>query len=102
MDRPSPVVLHEQDVDAESWDDATRGTLTFRTLFGGPAVRTGQFTAGVADLEPGEWLGVHSHEQAEVYYVFQGELLLQLDVLGRQVGDRRLIGGWPPSALWRR
>ena len=23
-------------------------------------------------------------------------------VLGRQVGDRRLCGGWPPSAVWRR
>ena len=52
MDHPSPVVLHEHDVEAESWDDAIRGTLTFRTLFGGPASRTGQFTAGVADLEP--------------------------------------------------
>jgi hypothetical protein len=25
-----------------------------------------------------------------------------LDVLGHQVGDRRLVGGSPPSALWRR
>jgi quercetin dioxygenase-like cupin family protein len=79
MDHPPPMVLHEDDVDAESWNDAARGTLTFRTLFGGPVSRTGQFTAGVADLEPGEWLGLHSHEQAEIYYVFQGELLLQLD-----------------------
>jgi hypothetical protein len=35
------MVLHEHDVDAESWDDVTRGTLTFRTLFGGPASRIG-------------------------------------------------------------
>lgn len=79
MDHPTPVVLHEHDIDAESWDDATRGTLAFRTLFGGPASRPGQFTAGVADLQPGEWLGVHSHEQAEIYYVLSGELLLHLD-----------------------
>jgi len=25
-----------------------------------------------------------------------------LDVLGHQVGDSRLVGGLPPSALWRR
>ena len=79
MDHPSPMVLHEHDVAPESWDDATRGTLTFRTLFGGPGSRTGQFTAGVADLEPGAWLGVHSHEQAEIYYVFRGEVVLHLD-----------------------
>jgi quercetin dioxygenase-like cupin family protein len=79
MDHPSPMVLHEQDVEAESWDDATRGTLTFRTLFGGPDSRTGQLTAGVADLDPGGWLGVHSHGQAEIYYVFRGELILHVD-----------------------
>lgn len=79
MDHPAPVVLHDQDVDAESWDDATRGVLSFRTVFGGPDSRVGQFTAGVADLEPGQWLGLHSHEQAEIYYVFQGEVLLQLE-----------------------
>ena len=79
MDHPSPVVLHEQDVDAESWEDSTRGALSFRTLFGGPDSRIGQFTAGVADLEPGQWLGQHSHEQPEIYYMIQGEVLLQLE-----------------------
>lgn len=73
------MMVHENDVEPESWNDATRGTLTFRTLLGGPTSRTGLFTAGVADLEPGGWLGVHSHEQAEIYHLFQGELLLQLD-----------------------
>jgi DNA-binding CsgD family transcriptional regulator len=34
-------------------------------------------------------LGVHSRREA-------------LDVPGHQVGDRRLMGGSPPSALWRR
>ena len=79
MDRSSPMVLHEQDVDAESWEDATRGVLSFRTVFGGADSRVGQFTAGVADLEPGQWLGLHSHEQAELYYVIQGELRLHLE-----------------------
>ncbi|GGG69104.1 hypothetical protein GCM10011374_36920 [Kocuria dechangensis] len=27
---------------------------------------------------------------------------VQLGVSGHEVGCRRLIGGWPPSALWRR
>ncbi len=79
MDHPPAMVLQEHDVDTESWDDDTRGRLTFRTLFGGPDSRTGEFTAGVADLDPGGWLGVHSHAQAEIYYVLRGELLLRLD-----------------------
>jgi quercetin dioxygenase-like cupin family protein len=74
----SPLVRHEHEVDAESWNDATRGELSFRTLLGGPGSETDRFTAGVADLGPGQWLGVHSHQQDEIYYVLQGELLLQL------------------------
>ena len=88
MDDPAPVVLHEHDIDPESWDDPTRGKLAFRTLFGGQAASAGPFTAGVADLAPGEWLGLHSHEQAEIYYVLRGELELRLDG-----AERRLHAG---------
>jgi hypothetical protein len=49
MDHPAPMVLHEHDVDAKSWNDATRGTPTFHALFGGPASRPERFTTGVAD-----------------------------------------------------
>jgi quercetin dioxygenase-like cupin family protein len=78
MGQPVPIVLHEQEVDAESWDDPTRGTLSFRTLFGAPHARPGRFTAGVADLEPDGWLGRHSHAQPELYYVLQGRVRLRL------------------------
>ncbi|QJY48588.1 cupin domain-containing protein [Pseudonocardia broussonetiae] len=74
-----PIVLHQDDIAPESWDDPVRGTLSFRTLLGGAATPTGQFTAGVADLPPGGWLGAHAHDQAEVYFVLEGELLLRLD-----------------------
>lgn len=77
--RPDPIVLHEDDVAPESWDDPVRGTLAFRTLLGGGATPTGQLTAGVAQLRPGGWLGVHAHDQAEVYHVLEGELLLRID-----------------------
>jgi quercetin dioxygenase-like cupin family protein len=73
------MVLHEHDVAPESWDDPVRGTLAFRTLFGGPTSRTDHFTAGVAHMEPGDRLCEHTHAQAEVYYVIEGELLLRLD-----------------------
>lgn len=82
---PHPIVLHEDDVAAESWDDPVRGTLAFRTLLGGAATPTGRFTAGVADLRPGGWLGVHTHDQAEVYHVLEGELLLRIDGTGHRL-----------------
>ncbi|WP_218593369.1 cupin domain-containing protein, partial [Pseudonocardia oceani] len=73
------IVLHQDDVDPDSWDDPVRGTLAFRTLLGGAATPTGRLTAGVAQLPPGGWLGLHAHDQAEVYHVLEGELLLRLD-----------------------
>jgi quercetin dioxygenase-like cupin family protein len=76
---PVPIVLHENDVVPESWNDPTRGSLAFRTLFGEPRSPTRHFTAGVAELEPEGWLGVHSHAPAEIYYLVQGVALLRLD-----------------------
>jgi quercetin dioxygenase-like cupin family protein len=101
MDHPSAMVLHEQDVDAESWNDGTRGVLAFHTLFGGPDSRTGQFTAGVADLDPAGWLGVHSHAQAEIYYVLRGELLLRLDGAEHRLraGSAVFIPGGAPHGV---
>lgn len=73
-----PLVVREDDVELETWSDAVRGEVGFRTLFGVPG-RTTDFTAGVTELEPGGWLGHHRHEPAEVYYVLDGEGLVRLD-----------------------
>ena len=83
-DLPSPAearVVSEDEVELEAWADAVRGHVGFRTLFGG-AVRTGDFTAGVAELEVGGWLGHHRHEPSEIYYVLSGEGTLSVE--GRQ------------------
>jgi hypothetical protein len=32
----------------------------------------------------------------------EADLITALAVPGHEVGCSRLIGGWPPSALWRR
>ena len=39
---------------------------------------------------------------SERFVVVLHRVLRLLGVPGHQVGDRRLIGGWPPSAVWRR
>jgi quercetin dioxygenase-like cupin family protein len=76
---PVPIVLQENDAVPETWNDPTRGSLAFRTLFGGRGSRTRHLTGGVAELEPDGWLGMHSHAPAEIYYLIQGVALLQLD-----------------------
>ena len=79
-------VIKESDVQQESWSDAIRGQVAFRTLFGEHPI-TPEFTAGTADLAPGGWLGHHRHEPAEMYYVLQGEGTLTIDGTEYAVGS---------------
>lgn len=71
-------VISESNVQVETWSDAVRGEVAFRTVFGADPT-TPDFTAGVADLEPGGWLGHHRHEPAELYYVLVGDGVLDID-----------------------
>ena len=66
-------MVDERDVPLTTWSDETRGVARFRTLIGDGTAPTDTLTAGVAEMEPGDWLGHHRHEPAEVYYIFQGE-----------------------------
>ena len=72
-----PHVVNARDVERETWSD-DRGELGFRTIFGGLHI-TGEFTAGVSDLEADGWLGHHRHEPAELYFVLDGEGILTID-----------------------
>jgi mannose-6-phosphate isomerase-like protein (cupin superfamily) len=73
-----PRVVHEADVERVAWSDPVRGEVGFRTLVGAGG-EPGDFTAGVAELEPGGWLGRHRHEPAELYHVLGGEGTLVVD-----------------------
>jgi mannose-6-phosphate isomerase-like protein (cupin superfamily) len=73
-----PAVVNEDDVEPESWSDPVRGVVSFRTLFGG-AEQTGDFTAGVTELEVGGWLEHHRHAPPEIYYIVSGEGTVCLD-----------------------
>jgi quercetin dioxygenase-like cupin family protein len=72
------LVINEASVERESWSDAVRGEVSFRTIFGSQP-KTPEFTAGVTDLPPGGWLGHHRHEPAEIYFVLDGEGILTVD-----------------------
>lgn len=72
------VVVHDDDVPVERWEDPVRGAVGFRTLLGDDAP-TGSMTAGTSELGPGDWLGHHRHAPAEVYHVLEGEGVLVVD-----------------------
>jgi mannose-6-phosphate isomerase-like protein (cupin superfamily) len=73
------MVIIDADVALEGWSDPVRGNVGFRTLFGGPATTTADFTAGVTELEPEGWLGHHRHQPSEIYYLLEGEGILTID-----------------------
>jgi quercetin dioxygenase-like cupin family protein len=67
-----PLVVDESNVPLTTWSDPVRGAVGFRTLIG-DASRTDSLTAGVTEIEPGDWLGLHRHEPSELYYILTGE-----------------------------
>jgi len=79
MDDAQPLVLDEARLPADGWDDPVRGRIRWRTLFSKGGTPTDGITCGVAELGPGDWLGLHRHAPAEVYYVFAGAGVVTLN-----------------------
>ena len=79
MGQLKPLVISESDVARDCWDDTIKGILGFRTLFSAGTTATQALTAGVADLNAGDWLGLHRHTPAEIYYIVQGHGTVTLD-----------------------
>ena len=82
----APLVIDAADAPQAAWDDPVRGRLRFRTLFSRGLTPTAAVTCGVTELKPGDWLGLHRHAPAEVYYVFAGAGVVSLD--GKEIPVR--------------
>jgi mannose-6-phosphate isomerase-like protein (cupin superfamily) len=78
-----PLALDAAQAPEDGWDDPVRGRLRWRTLFSQGLTQTAGMTCGVAELKPGDWLGLHRHAPPEVYYVFAGGGILSLE--GREI-----------------
>ncbi len=77
--RSQPLVLDEAEAPLDGWDDPVEGRIRWRTLFSRPGTPTDGITCGVADLEPGDWLGLHRHAPPEIYYVIAGTGVVTLN-----------------------
>ena len=53
MGQLQPLVISENDVARDSWDDTAKGILGFRTLFSAGTTATQALTASIADLGAG-------------------------------------------------
>lgn len=94
-DQLEPLALNETDAPQDGWDDPVRGRVRWRTLFSRGATLTTEMTCGVAEFQPGDWLGLHRHAPAEVYYVVAGAGLMSLG--GREIPVRAGSAVFIPS-----
>lgn len=70
---PSPTAVDANRLPDECWDDPSRGSIRFRTLFSAPKTDSDSLTCGVAIMAKGDTFPLHSHPQAEVYFGLDGE-----------------------------
>jgi mannose-6-phosphate isomerase-like protein (cupin superfamily) len=78
-----PIALDETGAPQDGWDDAVRGRIHWRTLFSRGKTATEGLTCGVAEVGPGDWLGLHRHAPPEIYYVLAGAGIVSLE--GREI-----------------
>ncbi|MCG8417545.1 MAG: cupin domain-containing protein [Proteobacteria bacterium] len=81
MKKRPPTVVHEADCPVEGWEDGSRGSVVWRTLFSGDRTPTDRLTIGIAEIAPGAEaaLSLHHHAPPEAYYVLSGEGVVMLD-----------------------
>jgi quercetin dioxygenase-like cupin family protein len=79
MNGSKPLVIRADEQRRDGWDDPVKGRVGWRTLFSGDITATDSLTAGVAELEPGGWLGLHRHTPAEIYFVLEGTGLVTIE-----------------------
>jgi len=85
MPKAEPLVVATEDRSREGWDDPVKGRVGWRTLFSADLTPTDSLTAGIADVEPGGWLGLHRHIPAEIYYVLEGRGIVTIEGREREV-----------------
>lgn len=85
-----PLILSSAEISSqpiESFADASRGILTWRTLLSVPKTPTSKLIAGMAvcpakaalnEQKEGH-LCAHRHEQPEIYYIISGQGLMEIE-----------------------
>ena len=85
MSTAKPLVVRTEEQVLEGWDDPVKGRVSWRTLFSGGTTATEALTAGVAELQPGDRLGLHRHTPPEIYYVLEGSGIVTLDGVEHEI-----------------
>jgi quercetin dioxygenase-like cupin family protein len=83
-----PVFVESGDLDWETWPADLldeRGKVVWRTLLSADRTPSESLTLGIAELQPGDALREHRHDQPELYFILSGE--------------GQVLAGGPPRAV---
>jgi mannose-6-phosphate isomerase-like protein (cupin superfamily) len=87
------VVRSVSDVEVERWDDPARGPVTWQTLLSGDRTPTSGLTVGIAELPAGSGHDdpPHRHEPPELYFILDGEGIVEIDGQAQPVGADAVV-----------
>ena len=79
----------------QGWDDDIRGRVKWMSLFSAGQSPTGELTAGIAEIEPGDEFKTHRHPQSEIYFITAGSGVVCIDGTDHKAnaGDALFVPG---------
>jgi quercetin dioxygenase-like cupin family protein len=86
-----PHITTVDDQRWETWDDPVRGRLRWCLLEDGATANPEAVTTGVMTMDEGGWLGRHRHAAPEVYYVVEGEAVVEVEGEEQTVREGALV-----------
>lgn len=88
-EKTKPIILppnYTTTTPPESFPNPSHGTITWHTLFSTPQTPSSDLSAGIALCPPGTGhLCPHRHQQAEIYYIIEGEGEVTIDGVAERV-----------------
>lgn len=89
------VVLKAQAIDeqvSESFQETSKGIVSWKTLISAPQTATTALTAGIATCPPREGhLCPHRHTHAELYHIISGRGILHIDGKEQEVAAGSVV-----------
>jgi quercetin dioxygenase-like cupin family protein len=74
-----PVLVDQQDLPEEHWQDTSKGSIRWKTLLSGDVTATNSMVCGIAIMDAGQTFALHSHAEPEVYFGIEGEVDVQIN-----------------------
>lgn len=95
QDPSQAVVLKARAIDeqvSESFQDTSKGIVSWKTLISAPKTATTGLTAGIATCPPREGhLCPHRHTHAEIYHITSGRGILHIDGKEQEVAAGSVV-----------